>query len=160
MSWTWDEVVANPQLQELPYKLELNGDGELIMNAVQVAHSFMVYEIQQHLQLLSRDGYTPPEFPVQTRDGVRSPDLVWISEERKQVTLLESAASLAPEICIEVMSPGNTLRKMQEKRDLYFESGALECWVCEADGKMHFFHASGELERSKLVPQFPKQITP
>ena len=52
MPWTWDEVIADPQLQELPYKLELNADGELIMNAVRVIHSFLVYEIQQHLQKL------------------------------------------------------------------------------------------------------------
>ncbi len=50
MPWTGDEVVADPQLQELPYKLGLNADGELIMNAVRMIHSFLVYEIQKHLQ--------------------------------------------------------------------------------------------------------------
>ena len=98
MPWTWDEVVADPQLQELPYKLELNADGELIMNAVRVIHSFLVYEIQQHLQKLKSIGSTPTEFPVRTKDGVRSPDIVWISEERKALSLNESAASLASEI--------------------------------------------------------------
>ncbi|MGA1560206.1 MAG: hypothetical protein ACO390_14440 [bacterium] len=58
-------------------------------------------------------------------------------------------------------SQGNTtIHRKFEKRDLYFESGALECRVSDAAGKMRFFHASGESERSKLVPQFPKQITP
>ena len=49
MSWTWDAVCEDPQLQDLPYKLELNGDGELLMNAVKVQHAFVVYEIQRLL---------------------------------------------------------------------------------------------------------------
>ena len=159
MPWTWDEVIADPQLQELPYKLELNADGELIMNAVRVIHSFLVYEIQQHLQKLRSIGSTPTEFPVRTKDGVRSPDIVWISQERKALTLNESAASLAPEICIEVMSPGNTERKMLEKKDLYIDAGALECWICDENGIMRFYNLTGSLEQSRLVPEFPKQIT-
>ena len=81
----------------------MNADGELIMNAVRLIHSFLVYEIQQHLQKLKSIGSTPTEFPVRTKDGVRSSDIVWISQERKALTLHESAASLAPEICIEVI---------------------------------------------------------
>ncbi|NBV43780.1 MAG: hypothetical protein EBR97_02240 [Firmicutes bacterium] len=34
----------------------------------------------------------------------------------------------------------------------------MECRVSDAAGKIRFLHASGESERSKLVPQFPKQI--
>ena len=64
MSWTWDAVCEDPQLQDLPYKVELNGDGELIMNAVKVLHAFLVYEIQRHLMQLGPEGFSPPEFQI------------------------------------------------------------------------------------------------
>ena len=76
MSWTWDAVCEDPQLQDLPYKLELNGDGELIMNVVKVLHAFLVYEIQRHPMRLDPAGFSPPEFLIQTSDGVCSPNVV------------------------------------------------------------------------------------
>ena len=67
MPWTWDEVIADPQLQELPCKLELNADGELIMNAVRLVHSFQMYETPQHLQKLKSIGSTPKSFLCEQR---------------------------------------------------------------------------------------------
>ena len=52
------------------------------------------------------EGFSPSEFPIQTLE-FRSPDIVWISSERRKRTINESAASIAPEICMNVMSPGN-----------------------------------------------------
>ena len=56
MSWTWDAVCEDSQLQDLLHKLELNGDGELLMNAVKVQHAFVVYEIQRLLMQNRPDG--------------------------------------------------------------------------------------------------------
>jgi Uma2 family endonuclease len=159
MTWTWDEVVADSQLQDLPYKLELNRNGEVVMNAVRVIHALLVDEIQRVLIRSSREGRTPPEFPIQTSDGVRSPDLVWISDDRKNKTRNQSAAQLAPELCIEVMSPGNQFAHLQAKGLLYLEAGALEYWICEEQGRMHFFDQSGELNQSQLFPAFPQSIS-
>ena len=158
MSWTWDAVCEDPQLQDLPYKLELNGDGELLMNAVKVQHAFVVYEIQRLLMQHRPDGFSPPEFPILTEDGVRSPDVAWISRERALASRGALYASVAPEICVEVMSPGNSELQMTEKRKLYFQAGAEEFWLCSEDGKMRFFTPFGELESSKRVPGFPKLI--
>ena len=57
------------------------------------------------------------------------------------------------------MSPGNTERKMLEKKDLYIDAGALECWICDENGIMRFYNLTDSLEQSRLVPEFPKQIT-
>jgi Uma2 family endonuclease len=51
----------------------------------------------------------------------------------------------APPICVEIVSPSNTATQMEEKRALYFASGAKEVWVCERDGKMRFFDSAGKL---------------
>ncbi|MEC7164808.1 MAG: hypothetical protein VXW41_03270 [SAR324 cluster bacterium] len=41
----WQEVCDDPILQNLPYKLELNRYGEVVMNAVRMEHSFYVEKI-------------------------------------------------------------------------------------------------------------------
>ena len=158
MSWTWDAVCEDPQLQDLPYNLELNGNGELIMNAVKILHAFLVYEIQRHLMQLGPEGFSPPEFPIQTSDGVRSPDVVWISSERRKRTLNESAASIAPEICMEVISPGNSLQQIQKKGRLYLQAEALEFWICDEKQKISFYNKTGEQSHSLLFPDFPRTI--
>ena len=38
----WQEVCDDPILQNLPYKLELNRYGEVVMNVVRMEHSFYV----------------------------------------------------------------------------------------------------------------------
>ena len=38
----WQEVCDDPSLQDLPFKIELNQHGEVIMNAVRVKHSLYV----------------------------------------------------------------------------------------------------------------------
>ena len=78
----WQEVCDDPILQNLPFKLELNRHGEIVMNAVRMEHSFYVERIQFLLKELLHDGYCPPELAVETEDGVRSPDVAWISRER------------------------------------------------------------------------------
>ena len=55
--------------------------------------------------------------------------------EVKEPLVLERA----PEICVEVLSPTNSLAEMNEKRALYFEAGAHEVWICGLDGKMEFY---------------------
>jgi Uma2 family endonuclease len=65
----------------------------------------------------------------------------------------------APPICVGIVSPSNTIAQMEEKRALYFATGAKEVWICERDGTMRFFNATGEIAHSHLVPEFPKVIS-
>ena len=98
------------------------------------------------------DRFSPPEFPILTEDGVRSTDVVWITIERRRQTIADSAASIAPEICVEVMSPGNTMAQMQKKGRLYLQAGALEYWICDESQKLHFFSQTEELSKSDIIP--------
>ena len=43
----WEQVTSDRALAELPYKIELNSEGEIIMNAVDVDHSLYSWRIQQ-----------------------------------------------------------------------------------------------------------------
>jgi Uma2 family endonuclease len=65
--------------------------------------------------------------------------------------------TLAPEICVEVMSDANTMDEMREKRALYREAGADEVWIVDQDGQVRFF-GEEEKERSDLMPDFPSHV--
>lgn len=70
----------------------------------------------------------------------------------------EVAASIGPEICVEVKSASNKVEEMLEKKDLYFGANAEEIWFCDVKGRMSFYNQQGKLSKSLLVPDFPEQI--
>jgi Uma2 family endonuclease len=84
--------------------------------------------------------------------------VVWCSAERFDRIQEEVSASIAPEICIEVKSSGNTLDEMEFKKRLYFEAQAREVWICNEQGQITFYNKQNELAQSLLVPNFPNQI--
>ena len=68
---------------------------------------------------------------------------------------------LAPEICVEVLSPSNSAAEIHEKRTLYFDAGATEVWICNLEGSMSFFVGPDHLQSSTsvLCPAFPTRIS-
>ena len=154
----WLEVCEHPDLQNLPFKIELDETGKIIMSPTKVYHSIYQGEIAYQLHTLSPTGKTLVECPIATRKGTKVADVAWASSERLATIQPEIECSIAPELCVEVLSSTNTRKEMQAKRQLYFERGALEVWLCDADGRMTFFDPTGQLERSALFPDFPVQI--
>ncbi len=154
----WQEVCEHPSLQDLPFKIELNEDGKVLMTPVKIYHAALQGELEFLLRSLLRDGRTLPECAVQTKKGVRVADVVWASEAVFAQIKHETVCSVCPEICIEVVSASNTAEEMREKRKLYFEQGAKEVWLCSEQGEMRFFTARGEVAASLLVPDFPRRI--
>jgi Uma2 family endonuclease len=154
----WEEVCEDQQLQNLPFKIELNKWGQIVMSPVRIKHSFYQGRIQRLLESLLQTGEVMPECAIDTSDGVKVADVVWCSEERFDQIQDEVSASIAPEICIEVKSIGNTLEEMEFKKKLYFEAQAMEVWICHEQGEITFYNEQNELTQSLLVPYFPKQI--
>ncbi|AFZ58300.1 Uma2 family endonuclease [Anabaena cylindrica FACHB-243] len=155
----WQEVCENRHLQDLPFKIELNKWGQIVMSPVKIKHSFYQGRIQRLLESLLDTGEVMPECAINTSDGVKVADVVWCSEERFDIIQDEVSASIAPEICIEVKSIGNTVDQMEFKKKLYFEAQAIEVWLCNEQGEIKFYNEQhGELPQSLLVPDFPKQI--
>ena len=154
----WEEVCNNQQLQNLPFKIELNKWGQIVMSPVKIKHSFYQGRIQRLLESLLQTGEVMPECAINTSDGVKVADVVWCSDERFDQIQDEVSASIAPEICIEVKSIGNTLEEMEFKKKLYFEAQAMEVWICHEQGEITFYNEQNELTQSLLVPYFPTQI--
>jgi Uma2 family endonuclease len=158
MAMNWLEVCEHPALQNLPFKIELDETGKIIMSPTKVYHSIYQGEIAGLLFTLSETGKPITECAIATRKGTKVADVAWASLERLKTIWREIECSIAPEICVEVLSATNTRNEMLEKQQLYFESGALEVWICDAEGQMTFFSPSVELKKSVIFPGFPIQI--
>ena len=154
----WQQVCADKNLRNLPFKIELNEYGQIVMSPMKVIHSLLQGEIEALLKKYLLDGKTFPECAVYTRQGTKVADVVWVSDHRLQQIKYETECSIAPEICIEVLSDSNSEKEMQIKKELYFQQQAREFWLCDQQGKMRFFNPESELIHSELVPQFPDLI--
>ena len=158
----WAEVCADAALQRLPDRIETNRYGHIIMMPPPgFSHSTRQAEIFAHLLELLPHGRALPECAILTSDGVKGVDLAWITEGRIKRGLKGEVLTIAPEICVEVISPKNTRQEMASKRALYFEAGADEVWFCDQKGALHFFLKSGgdiEVKASALCPAMPRRI--
>ena len=155
---TWAEVCADPSLNDLPYKIELNRFNQLVMSPASARHSRLQGKIIFLLGQLLKSGEAFPELALQTSDNVKAPDVVWAADATLKAHARESTWSSAPELCVEVLSPSNTEEEIDLKRQLYFECGAKEVWVCDWDGAMTFYSPATKLKRSLLCPKFPTRV--
>ena len=154
----WLEVCEHPDLQNLPFKIELDETGKIIMSPTKVYHSIYQGELVRLLCASSHAGKAIVECAITTRKGTKVADVAWASPERVKTIWSEIECSVAPELCIEVLSSTNTMQEMRAKRQLYFEQGAQEVWLCDPEGRLTFFSPAGELARSALFPDFPMRI--
>lgn len=155
----WQELCAYPQLKDLPFKIELNRQGQILMTPVKVYHSLFQGRIVGLLYTSLKDGEALVECAISTQQGTKVADVAWASNGRLEKIRQEVECSIAPEICIEVMSSTNTQEEMVEKKALYLENGAQEVWICDEKGNIRFFSLTKELKHSELAPAFPCTLT-
>lgn len=158
----WTELCADPFWSGIDGKVETDRYGQIIMNPpADPSHGGRQADLTILLSKVAPAGKVIVECPVSTSEGVKVPDVVWISKQRLASGGRKAALSVAPEICVEVLSPLNTRNEIAEKRRLYFEAGAGEVWLCEPDGRLRFFLKSAPsraARRSALCPGMPGQI--
>ena len=155
---TWEEVCNDRSLQDLPYKIELNKWGNIEMSPARNRHSEYQGEIEFLLRTLKKGGIAFPGCGVQTSENVKVPDVAWVSFEHRRNTPHEFAYAVAPEICVEIISPTNLLEEQMHKGSLYLQAGAQEFWLCDELGNVRFFNTDGALESSRLCPEFPAKV--
>ncbi len=153
----WAEVHADPTLASNPNRIETNAWGQLVMTPpASESHSRKQSEIMFLLRTLL-PGVALVECPISTVDGVRAADVAWYSKSRHAQVRDQIVCEIAPEICVEVLSPSNTPAEIQVKFQLYFAAGAIECWTCDLHGVMAYYTASNDMapvNQSKLCPNF------
>src|SRR5690242_7281937 len=137
----WADVLNDPVLRNLPYKLELNKWGHIEMTPpASPMHMRLATRLASLLER-TLGGAAFTECAIATAGGVRVADVAWCSPaflECRQASFSNWEASLpeAPELCVEVMSPSNLGGELIEKTLLYLEAGARETWILHADLKI------------------------
>ena len=156
----WARVVDDPNLQDLPYKVETNEHGQIVLSPHKNVHSILQTAITDLLRdLIDASGVRAVEFAVETAKGTKAPDVIWISEARYAQAPRDAASSpVMPEICVEVLSSSNTAVEIEEKCRLYLDGGAEEVWIVTGAGQVTFYDADGRRTASQRVPAFPAQV--
>jgi Uma2 family endonuclease len=149
----WIEVIENPLLQNLPFKMELNKFGKILMSPASNRHGQIQIEIGYHLMNELPNGKVIAECSIQTIEGVIVADVAWASDDFINTFSYETPYPKAPEICIEIVSPSNSKLEISEKVNLYLAKGAQEVWVIYDDNRILTFTHVGEVDKSKIAPR-------
>ncbi len=150
----WAGVIDHPLFRDLPFKIELNRFGQILMSPASNLHgrtqSRMVVALARH----RRSGEVITECSVETSGGVKVADVAWASDEFIAAFGYETPYPKAPEICIEITSPSNAPAEIEHKIELYLAKGALEVWVVDQNEELVVHSHVGELAESGIVPDF------
>jgi Uma2 family endonuclease len=146
----WTELIHDPALRDLPFKIELNAWGSIEMSPTSFHHSRIQGYVAGELGRQLSQGEVLIELAVLTDIGVRVPDVAWGSHAYVQTQKAATPATKAPEICVEVLSPSNSEIEIREKTRAYLAAGAEEVWIVTEDGESHVFDGHGERTVTKF----------
>jgi Uma2 family endonuclease len=156
----WTEILADPELAKLPYRVETDQHGHIIMSPPPAPlHGQRQVDLAFFLRHLLPNGRTLSECPVSTAGGVKAIDVAWLAPERTENIHQLAVFERSPDICIEIISPSNSASEIDEKRALYFDAGAAEVWICNLDGSIGFFVGPHRPSSTSVIcPAFPTSI--
>ena len=126
----WADICQDPLLKDLPYKIQTDRWGNIVMSPASNEHGIYQAKIIALMSKLIDIGTIIAECSVQTSQGVKVADAAWATDEFMRNNKGKNPFDEAPEICVEILSPSNTEMEMEDKKELYFARGAKEFWVC------------------------------
>lgn len=147
----WSDVLNDPSLRNLPYKIELDEYGRILMSPASNRHGIQQAKLVKLLAQALQEGEIATECSISTHLGVRVADVVWMSSQFQTKYGEQTPYPQAPELCIEILSPSNSSREMEEKIRLYLGYGAFEVWIVDADGTIALFGAEGKRQQSVIA---------
>lgn len=144
----WQQVIENPFLQDLPFKIELNKWGKILMSPASNNHGIRQFEVAKMIDTAKQSGKIIIECSISTPEGVKVADVAWASELFLSEHGDATPYAVAPEICIEIVSPSNSQAEMDEKIQLYLNQGAKEVWLCSQAGVLSYYSEQGKVVES------------
>ena len=140
-------------LVNVPGKIELDAWGRLLMTPPPSVYHGRVQANLTHKLKAVLGGHVITEAPIVTPAGLFLPDVAWASSEFMAAHQSELALMRAPEICIEVVSPSNSVKELSEKIEAYLTAGALEVWIIYPTSKRWEYHGplQGRLRASRYA---------
>jgi Uma2 family endonuclease len=141
----------DPCFANVPGKLELDNWGRILMTPPSFYHGVIAGRLVRRLAA-ALGGEAVTDATIATPSGVFLPDVAWASPQFMSQHGSEFAVTRAPEICVEVVSPSNSVRELNEKRNAYLAAGAQEVWMVYPQSKrIEFYGAQGQLPCSHYV---------
>lgn len=148
----WASVINNPFLKDLPFKIELDRWGKILMTPASNSHGSLQFETGAKIRdAKNGKGKIITECSIQTSQGVRVADVAWASDSFIERFGFETPYRRAPEICAEVVSPSNSQGEIDEKIELYLSKGAHEVWIVSEDGSTRYYTYEGEISESDEI---------
>lgn len=96
-------------------------------------------------------------------DTILAPDAAFISTERAR-PMSQNFAPVAPDLAVEIVSPSNTAKEMNEKVSLYFQAGTQQVWIVYPETQtLHLYDSATSvtiltrkdtLDGGRLLPNF------
>lgn len=154
----WAEICQNPYLKNLPFKIQSDKWGNIVMSPDSNEHGIYQANIVRLIARLKADAVIITECSIQTSEGVKVADVACASADFVRRNRGKNPYPEAPEVCVEILSPSNTTEEMEEKKALYFAQGAREVWVCGGDGVVRFYQKSGTIAGSNVIKGFPGKV--
>jgi Uma2 family endonuclease len=143
----WQALGDDPQT---PDYYELNEYGELIVAPKPTNdHQRIISEVATALTT-ALGGLAVPEVSIMTDRGIRVPDVAWMPEESWDRVKGQTPLMAAPDLCVEVLSPGNTRAEIAMKTGAYLRAGAKEVIVIGLKGEVEIFGPEGQRTLSAL----------
>jgi Uma2 family endonuclease len=138
---------------------ETNGQGQIIVNPpIGLLHAKRVEKITAAIRAALPGWNIWPEVGLHTSDGIKAPDLSVARPDFEERVDHRGFLMIAPDLCVEVMSPSNSWEEMRHKTLLYLATGATEVWICDEAGELHFFDGAGQRAESALIAGMPNKI--
>ena len=149
------DLCTDPAYNRVPGKIEIDLWGRLVMTPPSFYHGRVQGRVIRALQAIA-GGEVMGETPVATAAGLFVADAAWASDAFVRAHIHEVALGTAPEICVEVVSPSNSRKEIDEKTAAYLAAGAHEVWLVYLKSeRCEFFGRQGRLDHSS----FPVDLT-
>ena len=144
------DLCDNPCFVNVPGRIEIDVWGRLVMTPTSYYHGLIQGRLCRSLAALG--GEVGMETAIATVAGLFVADVTWASEQFVRAHAGGIALEQAPELCIEVVSPSDSRRELQEKTQAFLAAGAEEVWIVYPKSKRCEFRGKqGLLERSRFA---------
>lgn len=140
----------DPCYASVPGKFELDVWGRIMMTPPSVYHGLVQGRLCRRLAVLG--GEVLVETPIATATGLFVTDVAWASNAFMTRHRGKSPWLRAPELCIEVVSPSNSVKELQGKVAAYLVTGAEEAWIVFPQSRRcEFYGTQGRLDRTSFA---------
>jgi Uma2 family endonuclease len=102
-------------------------------------------------------------------DTVRAPDVAYVAEERRAHARVPGFPGIAPDLVVEVVSPGDTASEIQRKVEQWLQAGVRLVWVLypttrsamvyRIDSTALLLHADDSIDAEPVLPGFSCRLT-